>query len=148
SIGNMQNPTWEQAERLLSEATAGSRVPVEVENNDGHRKAELKIPARDSEQLGEILGYAPVAPVIDDATAGYPADRAGIKRGDRIVGVNGHPIQLWGQFQDAVRSSNGTPVALDVQRNGDTLHLTVTPQKEPTRDGDPVWVIGLSPVEN
>jgi regulator of sigma E protease len=150
AIDNVQNPTWEQAERVLTEAPAGTGLSLELENKGGRRKAELKIPAKESDQLGLLLGYAPIAPIVDEATPGYPADKAGVKKGDRILNVNGQPITLWGQFVDRVRSSNGSPVTLEVQRSGrtDAVHLTITPQKEPTPRGDWAWVIGVGPVEN
>lgn len=148
SIDNIQNPTWEQAERAISDASAGSRLAVELENKEGRRKAELTIPSQDSD-LGLLLGYAPIQPIVDEATQGYPADKAGVKKGDRILTVNGQSITLWGQFVDVVRSSNGSPVVLEVQRAaGGNARLTITPQKEPTQRGDFAWVIGVGPVEN
>src|SRR5215470_14280038 len=148
SINTVQNPTWEQAERALSEAQAGSSVALEIENKDGRHRTELKIPAKDSDQLGLLLGYAPVLPVVDEVTQGYPADKAGVKKGDRVLTVNGQPISLWGQFYDRIRASGGSPIALDVQRGTGQAHVVITPQKEPTRDGTFAWVIGVGPVEN
>ena len=148
SIENIQNPTWEQAERILSDAPPSSRVSVEVENSDGRRKVEIKIPPKDSDQLGLVLGYAPVAPVVDEVSTGYPADRAGVEVGDRIVSVNGQPIHLWGQFVDHVRASGGNPVNLEIERKGQVKKVTVTPQKEPMPRGDFMYVIGVSMSEH
>ena len=144
SIQGIQNPTWEQAERILSEAAPGSRVAADVEGSDGRRSVQVAIPGKDSEQLGQILGYAPIAPVVDEVSTGYPADRAGMEVGDRIVSVNGQPIELWGQFVDKVRASGGSPVALSVERNGQKKQINVTPQKEPVPRGDSLYVIGVS----
>ena len=144
SIQGIQNPTWEQAERVLSEAAPGSRVSAEVEGKDGRRTVQVAIPAKDSEQLNQILGYAPITPLVDEVSTGYPADRAGVEVGDRIVAVNGQPIELWGQFVDKVRASGGSPVALTVERGGQKKQITVTPQKEPVPRGDFLYVIGVS----
>jgi len=144
SIQGIQNPTWEQAERVLSDAAPGSRVTAEVEGSDGRRSVQVAIPAKDSEQLGQILGYAPIAPVVDEVSTGYPADRAGMVVGDRIVSVNGQPIALWGQFVDKVRASGGSPVALTVEHSGQKKQISVTPQREPVPRGDFLYVIGVS----
>jgi regulator of sigma E protease len=144
SIGGIQNPTWEQAERLLSESAAGTRIPVEMENSGGRRDGDLKVPAKDSEQFTQVLGYAPILPVVDEVSPGYPADRAGLQVGDRITAVNGQPIHLWGQFVDTVRSSGGSPVSIEIERKGQPIKVSVTPQKEPTPRGDSLYVIGVS----
>ena len=38
--------------------------------------------------------------VIDSVVAGTPAARAGIVKGDRLVGVNGQPISTWNEYQE------------------------------------------------
>ena len=34
-------------------------------------------------------------PIIDTVVTGYPAEKAGLLKGDRIISVNGTPIQFW-----------------------------------------------------
>jgi len=149
SLAGTQNPTWEQAERILSDAAPGSRLAMAVQGSDGTRRnLELRVPAKDSDQFGQILGYPTIPPVIDEVSAGYPADRAGIQMGDKIVSVNGQPIKVWGEFVDRVRSSGGTPVALEVERNGQIKPIRVTPEKEPTPNGDSAYMIGVAVKES
>jgi regulator of sigma E protease len=143
SMDGIANPTWEQADRILGNSAPGSRTSLEVENTDGRRKVELELPGKDSEQIGQTFGYAPITPLIDEVSTGLPADRAGLQVGDKIVSVNGQEIQLWGQFVDRVRSSGGAPVNLGVQRKGQTKQITVTPEKEAMPRGDPAYVIGV-----
>ena len=143
AMDGIQNPTWEQADRILANSVPGSHTALEVENSDGRRKVELELPGKDSEQIAQVFGYPPIAPVIDDVSPGLPADRAGLQVGDKIVSVNEQEIQLWGQFVDRVRSSGGAPVVLGVARKGQTKQLTVTPEKEAMPRGDPAYVIGV-----
>lgn len=143
TMATVQNPTWEQADRLLGNASPGTHLALEIENSDGRRKADLQIPSKDSEQLGQVFGYAPIAPVIDEVTTGYPADRAGLQVGDKIVSVNGQDIHLWGQFVDRVRGSGGSPVSLAIDRKGQTKQVTITPEKEALPQGGSAYVIGV-----
>jgi regulator of sigma E protease len=142
AMEGVSNPTWEQADRLIGNAAPGSRVTLEVENADGRRKLSLEVP-RDPEQLGRVFGYPPIAPIVDAVSAGDPADRAGVQVGDKIVSVNGQPIQLWGQFVDRVRASGGSPVTIGVERNAGTKQVTVTPRKETTDRDESVYVVGV-----
>ena len=72
-----------------------------------------------------------------------PAEAAGIEPGDTIVAIDGRPVAPvpdagedveatgWGQVQEAIRDSIGSPVVLTVEREADgatrQLDLTVTP---------------------
>lgn len=68
--------------------------------------------------------------VVDDT----PAERVGLRAGDRIVGVHGQPVDT-GQLLDAIADSRGRPLTLAIVR-GDELRTVVV---EPRRRG------GLSP---
>lgn len=67
--------------------------------------------------------------------AGSLADQAGIRTGDRIVAVNGQPLESAEQLRRAVAATFGD-LALGVQRrNGQTDTITVTFGGEPPRVG-------------
>src|SRR4029077_13860635 len=88
--------------------------------------------------------FAPIKPILEDAAPGMPASRAGLREGDIIRAVNGLEIHWWGEFTEKVRGSNGSPVALDVQRkNGQMVHLTVTPQPATNDRGETIYQIGV-----
>ncbi len=55
------------------------------------------------------------------------AQEGGLKVGDDIVAINGHPVTSGDQLQQAVATSVGRPVHLTVERHGSTVHLTVVP---------------------
>ena len=51
---------------------------------------------------------------------GSPAEQGGIKVGDKVVSVNGHPIERMGNFQGVVKSSWAGDVLTVVLRNGNS----------------------------
>jgi regulator of sigma E protease len=56
------------------------------------------------------------------------AAQAGMQPGDVIVEVDGQPIERFEEVQQIVRFNQGTPLALVIQRDGQRLPITVTPQ--------------------
>lgn len=56
------------------------------------------------------------------------AAQAGMLPGDVIVEVDGQPIERFEEVQQIVRFNQGTPLALVVQRDGQRLPISVTPQ--------------------
>src|SRR5262249_48814991 len=83
--------------------------------------------------------------LIDQVETGSPADRAGLREGDYVKAVNGHSIQYWAQFVEAVRGSNGKPVALDINRKGRIIHIEISPRLGTTESGESVYQIGVQP---
>jgi regulator of sigma E protease len=90
------------------------------------------------------LGYPPRIPILDEVAAGYPADKAGLRDGDTITGIDGQPIKYWGQFVNRVRNSDGKTLALDINRKGQTIHANVTPQLNPTETGESTYQVGVA----
>ncbi|HET6672263.1 MAG TPA: site-2 protease family protein, partial [Agromyces sp.] len=56
-----------------------------------------------------------------------PGAAAGIEPGDRIVSIAGEPIESWNESTAIIRDHAGEPVALVVERGGETFDLEVTP---------------------
>ena len=66
---------------------------------------------------------------------GGAADQAGLKRGDRVLAVNGRPAFSWSDEVDAAIKAAGTqPVRIAVRRDGKELTFTVTPHPRKDRD--------------
>jgi regulator of sigma E protease len=73
---------------------------------------------------------------------------AGLASGDVITGIDGVPTFAFQQLKDAVESSEGRPLQLEVWRAGETLAFTLVPKStdEPQPDGSFINVlrIGIS----
>src|SRR6202790_3346870 len=145
ALDGEKTPDWEQAEKVITKLTPNSKLSMEVEDAGAHRTLSVPVEQKDLEQPERLLGFAPIRPVLEDVAPGYPAQRAGLKENDLIAAVDGQKIQWWGEFTERVRGSNGKPLALDVERKGQQLHLVVTPQPATNERGETVYQIGVLP---
>jgi len=136
-------PNWEQALLALSRVGAGSTVKMDIDESGIRRTIE--IPLKDVSDPSRVLGYAPIRPIIDQVAPGTPADRAGLREGDAITAVNGNKIEYWEQFRQATQLSNGQPMTLDLTRQGQPVHLMVTPKRGAADTDEKVYQIGVLP---
>ncbi|MDT7728002.1 MAG: hypothetical protein QOI21_4578 [Actinomycetota bacterium] len=85
-------------------------------------------------------GCAPTDPV--------PAQAAGLLPGDKVTAVAGKPTPTWDDVLVAIKAAVG-PTAVEVQRNGQAVALTIDVQKVPRLQTDgsvkDVGMIGASP---
>lgn len=74
---------------------------------------------------------------------GFPAQRAGLEAGDRIVAVNGRPVGHWREMSAALRDAAAKgDVTIEVQRADRTLTVT-TPIPDNAEYGHPM--LGVTP---
>jgi regulator of sigma E protease len=100
-----------------------------------------------------MYGVPYVKPVLGEIKPGMPAYSAGLRKGDRILAVNGKKIENWADLSDAIKAGNGAPVKIDFARPADASSsprsVLVKPkrEKEDTGYGNeaPVWIIGVLP---
>ena len=154
-IRDRQTPTWEAAiYALLAESLEGETVSVLVRDAggielyrdiDGTSAAELA----DNTDLFNHLGLKPasptIAPVIGELVSGEAAEAAGVRAGDRILAVDGEPVDSWRQLVGLVRGSPGTELHLQLERaGGEYLELSLTPRL--VQDGESeIGRIGAGP---
>lgn len=75
------------------------------------------------------LGIQPAfPPTIARVVPGKPADRAGLRPGDRVLAVNGQEIRWWHEMGEYIAQSPGIPLELTVLRGNETLQVVVVPE--------------------
>jgi regulator of sigma E protease len=62
-----------------------------------------------------------------DVLSDSPAAAAGIQDGDKIVEVGGTPVEVWEKMREVISKNPGKPLPVVVEREGQRVALTVTP---------------------
>lgn len=91
----------------------------------------LSIPVvKGEEGVRTIEGIEPAIPCLfGSVTKGSPADRAGVKSGDKALTFNGMSVLGWEHFTGLVQKVEaGVPSALIVERKGETIALSIIPE--------------------
>jgi membrane-associated protease RseP (regulator of RpoE activity) len=84
-----------------------------------------------------------------------PAQEAGLRVGDKLVTIDGQPLDEWSELPRYIQDHPAEPIEFVVERNGRPVEITVTPVKqlrervdesgEPTGKKEPVGFVGISP---
>jgi regulator of sigma E protease len=100
-----------------------------------------------------MTGVPQLLPVVGKTTKDLPAAKAGLLSGDRIVAVDGQPMETWADFSKTVKAGDGSQIKLEIDRtqNGKSARSTIV--IKPTRlDQKTIygtnatsWVIGVQP---
>lgn len=73
-----------------------------------------------------VGGVLPTVTIDEHAVPG-PGHVAGLQRGDRVLRVDGRAMDNGMMWVDAVRSAPGRALDVEIERQGQSLHLTLTP---------------------
>ena len=143
-IHNWQQVRWKMTEVLMEERPAVSLTYAKHDKNDDDKTGSvtvilptdhLSIEDVDKDFIGK-LGLSVERPpaVIAAVEAGGIAEKAGLKKGDRVIGIDGNPVIDSLALIIAVRNSPGKPMALEVMRNGQPVAVSLTPAARPEKD--------------
>lgn len=149
-VNGRETPTWGAVfDTLLPPLLTGRPVDLTVQRDGGRFETRLPLdpvpPDIQPDELIAQIGMEPyrpaIEPVIGTIVEGAPAAHAGLQSGDRIVAVNGAPLDDWRRFVESVQQSPGRPLVLTIDRNGATETVEVRPRRVETEAG-PVGQIG------
>ena len=89
------------------------------------------------QQLGAASPLPKLPAVVERVLPGGPAQRGGMVAGDRVVSIDGEPIEDWGQLVRKVSASAGSAMLFGVVREGSSqpVELRITPEAAPDRPG-------------
>ena len=75
-----------------------------------------------------ISGFAELQAVVDEVMDGMPAQKAGLKKGDQIIAIDGQPIDRWERMQEIVSQSKGNSLTFRVRRGEQTFETRIKPE--------------------
>jgi regulator of sigma E protease len=78
--------------------------------------------------VGVPVPQLPELPVIGEVLADSPAMQAGLHQGDRILAVDGKPVEKWEDLVRTIHQSANVPLQLRVQRDAEAFDVRLTPK--------------------
>jgi regulator of sigma E protease len=105
-----------------------------------------------SKNLGEDFGLYSSELFVEKPVSGSPADLAGVRPGDRLVGVGNKSVQSFFELKNAVQSSGETEgkVRLKWERSGkfydSVVSPTVTAGRDPLLNKTTTYTVGVVPM--
>ncbi len=155
AVDGGETPTWQALSfRLLDRIgdTGTITVAVKQPGEDAVYEARVAIDQWLSEQeepdlyggLGISLYTPPVPPVVGEVVPESPAAAAGMQPGDRVLRADGADMALWMDWVNHVRARASQPIAVEFQRDGETLRTTVIPEAATDEKGVEFGRVGLA----
>ena len=140
-LTSLNDLRWQVTQHLLR----GESLPLQVTDQDGRGRRMLRL---NLDELGATdvdpammkrigLPGAFSQPVLGDVKAGGPAERAGLKRADHVLSVDGQPVVDAASLRERIRAAAGkaavgsnelAPQQWQVRRGDQVLELSVRPR--------------------
>ncbi len=146
-VGSHLVRNWGDVQKALLDAPPGS---LQVEVTDPNRTVGIRIPgtaAKRQAMVGSIAAWRDAG--VGAVNPGSPADKAGIKAGDRVVSVDGVGVHNWWEFVAQIEKRPGARVDLTLLRDGHRIirPVTLESQEEDRPDGTTAKVgkVGIYP---
>ena len=106
-----------------------------VKHSDGNTET-LSIPKEVGMTMfkaGELRPFQPVrSNVLDTIIPNYPAEKAGLLKGDKILSVNGVTTLNWASLSENIKANPALEATLTIDRDGGLETIKVTPREDGT----------------
>ncbi|MBM3286702.1 MAG: RIP metalloprotease RseP [Candidatus Eisenbacteria bacterium] len=87
-----------------------------------------------------------VPTVIDRPIPGYPAAKAGLRKGDRLIAIEGTEVRLWEDLVQQIYERPDQEITVDFERGGERKSIVVRTRSEAQEGQEaPIGKIGISP---
>jgi regulator of sigma E protease len=152
-IDGVETSTWNAViDRTIPNIVNANAVTVLVENETNLQRhielnlAKISIDDMANGRLLNQLGIKPRVPAYPATIGNFmpdgAAERAGLRAGDKVVSADGSTIDGWGDWVEYVIARPEIAIAVNIERNGNPMMLTVTPDVYTRNSGEVIGRIG------
>lgn len=141
-INSISNPDFEDIFIAVALNNSSEGVKLEVEREGKIFNVNV-VPRYDPTNGIQRIGIVPATTLEIDKIFAFdgadsPAQKGGLRIGDKLIAVNGKPVSTENDFREIEEANPGKELILTVLRDGEEIDLKVTPSFVAR------WMIGLS----
>lgn len=147
--------SWDDADAAINE-NPGKTVLFKIKRKEEvielsvapEKKFEKTIFGEDKE-MWEI-GISPlIYPDVGEVLKGSRAQKAGLRKGDRISEIGGKPLKTWQEMTRIIHANPETPLKFKIRRNEHQFELMIVPErsirKTPGGNTEAIGLVGIKP---
>jgi regulator of sigma E protease len=138
---------------VLKHGVGSNRLDLETRDEAAHisfrhldlTNLDLADQGDDPLAASGLVRYLPEFPaVVGGVVAGGPAERAGLRPGDRLLAIDGQALATWQAAVDLIRARPGQTLRVRIARGGEELDLAVR-SEQTQASGQAIGRIGAAP---
>lgn len=139
AVDGRTTPTWTAViDSTVSNVVNAKQVVFTVQGDSKERQvqidlSQISIDEMASGKLFRAMGIHPkrypVPAVIGEILPGGAAKASGLQSGDRVLRVDGEPVESWMAWVQAVRGHPGEELQVEVLRAGESILVPVVPEE-------------------
>lgn len=155
AVSGVKTADWESVNMALISHIGDPRMTLTVAPADGLGApqtlnldlSEWNFDPEKESAMG-ALGFKPFTPdislTISNVSENGAGAKAGLERGDTLLRANDQTLTEWKQVVELIQGSPNVPVALTIDRAGETRTLTLTPDSKQAQ-GQTIGFAGIAP---
>ncbi|MCX8012013.1 MAG: RIP metalloprotease RseP, partial [Desulfobacterota bacterium] len=142
-IAGIKVHNWDELQQVvLSKADKNLKV---LAVRDGIIIEKMITPLNDEGFGAGYVGWGHYwEPIIGGLTPEYPAEKAGLQPGDKILAINSIPITHWNQVPQLIQKNKGKEIKFEVKRGEYVLSFLVKPELQ-VINGEKRPFVGIIP---
>jgi len=142
-VGGVPVDSWTTTNEAL---ITGVGAPLVFTVQRGNQMVDIALTPEDGglEGLHSLGLLQQQEAVVGSLAPGMPALAAGMEKGDRLLAVDGIPIESWYDLKKIIQTKGSVPRDFLIQRDGEQLTLSIKPVQG---EGQDSLLIGIAPLQ-
>jgi len=136
SVDDTPVEAWYDVDQFVAESKGNPLILTVVRNDTTIRVDVTPELQKGTDILGDEISYYDLGisalpelkAIVGDISAGFPAEKAGLKPGDQILAINGKSIANWREMQSTISTSGGSELHLTIDRDGQVFEVDLIPR--------------------
>lgn len=143
SVDSLKTPTWQSVIKAMQPGLdKGDTIAIEAKVSGTIKQYLIPLPKLGIEKRHQVLdeiGISPlrpaIPPIIGEIIPSHAAEKAGLQPGDKLLWVDGHPLDNWAQWVKLIQASPNQALTITIERNEAHLELILTPDQNESGEG-------------